>query len=462
MNHRRTVLVTVLSLFFIFCSVSFTQEAKPPRHAPDALPGVEPEMLSAEYWIAIQPDADTVIMTLEEISRFNAKIRSKKVKDSETFEGPLTNPILPLELSSTMPGDSLRVLLEHNRSELYTPSPLYGSREFYDNRLVIYSDRMKDGLAVKMNIAAVPKTITRRFGLVVNHSNVRQYPTAVPAYSDAKVMLDRFQVTDLNIGYPAAVLHESADGDFLFVETPLARGWVPAVDIAIVDRAAVRKLAENRNFIMAAGDQVPVYGDPGFRSFARYLFLSETMPLVKKDAKGYLLKMPYRGPDGSLQITSGYVRPDADVHVGLLPYTKRTVLTQMFKLLNTPYGWHGQDNKRDCVGTLRVVFQCAGIETGRAITLASENRIPVDTKLSVEEKMAKVTAIEPAITVVSSPGHTALLLGKGRNGKLYFMHQGGWGYDENGVHFIVNRVSINDVQHSWFNISQPNLYTVMR
>ena len=172
--------------------------------------------------------------------------------------------------------------------------------------------------------------------------------------------------------------------------------------------------------------------------------------------------MPYRAPDGSLQLTEGHVRPDADVHAGLLPYTKRSVLTEMFKLLNTPYGWHGQDNKRDCVGTLRVVFRCMGIETGRSIEQASGNRIPMDSKLSDAEKLTKVAAIEPVITIVSNPDHVALLLGKAKNGKLYFMHQGGWGYDEGNQHFIVNRVSINDVQHKWFSISQPTLYTVMR
>ena len=42
------------------------------------------------------------------------------------------------------------------------------------------------------------------------------------------------------------------------------------------------------------------------------------------------------------------------------------------------------------------------------------------------------------------------------------MHQGGWGYDEGDQHYIVNRVSINDVEHKWFHISQTNLYTVMK
>jgi len=470
MNGKMFVVSMITALCFIASASPLSaQETAKPRHAPNALPGVEPEMLTASYWIALQPDADKVILSPADIGRFNAKNRMKANK-GESFEGPLVNPILPLALPATMPGDSLTIRLAHNRDQLYNPDPLYDSRDYYDNRLVIWSDPMKDELAAKLNMQGVPRTITRRFGLVVNHTNVRQYPTSVPGYHDIGVMLDRFQITDLHIGYPVAVLHESADGDFLLAETPLAVGWIPAADVALADRETVRSMAYPKKFLMGCADKVPVYGDAARKNFARFLHMSETMPLAGGAAVsgaapsgGYTVRMGYRTPDGSLGIAAGYLKPDADVHEGWLPYTKRTVLTQMFKLLNTPYGWHGQDNKRDCVGTLRVVFRCAGLETGRAISRASDNRVPVDPKLSDTEKTAIVSGIEPVITVASNPGHTALLLGKARNGKLYFMHQGGWGYkNEKGEKLIVNRVSINCVEHSWFSISQPDLYTVMK
>ena len=214
---------------------------------------------------------------------------------------------------------------------------------------------------------------------------------------------------------------------------------------------------------MAAGHRVPVYGDPSFSNFSRYFYFSATLPLVRQAGFGYVVQMPYRRTDGSLGIANGYIKPDADVHTGYLPYTKRNVLTQIFKLLNTPYGWCGQDNKRDCVGVQRVLFRCFGIVTGRYIRDASNNQVLVDSKLSTEEKLAKVAEIEPVITVASAPGHVVLYLGEGRNGMLYFMHQGGWGYkDENGDHLIVNRVSINAAIHKWYHIDTPNRYTIMR
>ena len=191
--------------------------------------------------------------------------------------------------------------------------------------------------------------------------------------------------------------------------------------------------------------------------------MSATAPLVSNDKDMYIVEMPLRKSDGSLGIVNGYVKPDADVHIGYLPYTKRSIINQMFKLLNTPYGWHGQDNKRDCVGTLRVVFRCCGLITGRHMSAASTHRVEFDSSLSIQDKTAEVSKIEPVITTASGPGHIVLYLGKARNGKLYFMHQGGWGYkDEDGRNLIVNRVSINVATHSWYSIEKPNVFTTLK
>ena len=458
-------LFLILSLAFISTFVSLmqaghAQEAKP-RHAPNALPGVEPAMLTADYWIALYPDADEVIMTPEEIRRFNAIVRSR-ANVEEGFEGPSRKPLLPLSMPRTMPGDSLRFILSHNRDKLFNPDALYGSEDYYDGRNAIYSDVMKQEIADRMNLDAVPGVVRRRYGIVVNHAMVRQYPTDVPGYHNTTTALDRFQVTDLCIGNPVAILHESTDGDYLYVECPLARGWIAARDIAVGSLADIRGIVGSEPFLMAAGNKVPVYGDPGCKRFARHFYFSARLPLVRRAGHAYVVSMPYREEDGSLGITNGYVKPDADVHVGFPPYTTRNVLTQIFKLLNTPYGWHGQDNKRDCVGVQRVLFRCFGIETGRFIRDASDNKVLVDSKLSVDEKIAIARKVTPVITVASAPGHVVLFLGEGGNGKLYFMHQGGWGYkDENGDHLIVNRVSINEVTHSWYNIKTPNCYTIM-
>ncbi|MCE5251909.1 SH3 domain-containing protein [bacterium] len=460
-------------LITVFSTPVWSQEPKP-RHAPDILPGVEPEMNTPGYWIRLQLDADTVIMTPEEIVKFNEKLRNKHVEFRDRFGKPdpmisnyleklsiglFMNPILPLGLPDTVPGDSLRVWLKDNTDYLF-------SRDFYDNRNAIYSDRMKKDIIGKMNASAVPDVITRRFGLIVKRADMRLYPTSTPGFSETKWEMDYFQTTGVYSICPVAILHESADGDFYYVQSPIARGWMAAENIALADRKTIRKLVEDKNFLMATGSKVPLYGDPEFRNFIRYFYMSATVPLIKQTGKGYTVSLPYRMADGSLGMTQGYVKPDADVHVGYLPYTKRNVITQFFKMLDEPYGWADQQNKRDCSGTGRVVIDCFGFVTGRwpnFILLASDHQTYIDPALSTEAKLAEAAKIEPVITFAGTGGHIVLFLGKAQNGKLYFIQMAGWGYtDENGQNLTVNRVAVNSAEHKWYDINQPKVFMTLR
>jgi hypothetical protein len=474
MRKTRLIAPVLWVIFLVAFSVPSRSQEPKPRHAPDVLPGVEPEMNTPEYWISLQDDADTVIMTPEEIVRFNEKLRNKNVVFQDRFSKPdpmksnyleklsiglFMNPILPLDLPDTMPGDSLRVWLKDNTKYLF-------SNDFYDDRNAIYSDKMKQEIVDRMNADRVPDVITRRFGLIVKRADMRLYPTATPGFSETKWEMDFFQTTGIYTITPVAILHESVDGDFYYVQSPIARGWISAENIALAGRDAIRKLTSDKNFLMATGDKVPVYGDPSFKNFVRYFYLSATIPLIKHDSRGYTVKLPYRKTDGSLGMAKGYVKPDADVHIGYLPYTKRNVITEIFKMLGQPYGWADQQNKRDCSGTELVVIRCFGIVTGRwpnFILLASDHQTYINPALSTEEKMAEAAKIEPIITWAGTGGHLTMFLGKARNGKLYFIQMAGWGYDDdNGDHLIVNRVAVNSAEHRWYDINSPRVFMTLR
>lgn len=198
------------------------KEKPAPKHAPSLLPGVEPEMLSADYWIALNADADEVVMTSEDIKRFNEKVRNKKVVFKDRFGKPdplipnyteklsiglYMNPNLPLDLPNTMPGDSLRVWLRSNIEYLY-------SRDFYNTRNATYNDEMKQEIVDAINIDSVPDVITRHYGIIVKRADMRLFPTAAAGFSETQWEMDYFQTTGIYIINPAAILYESADGDF--------------------------------------------------------------------------------------------------------------------------------------------------------------------------------------------------------------------------------------------------------
>lgn len=462
-----------VAVFVLASCVVYAQDEYP-KHSPETLPGVEPRMLTADYWIALQNNPDEVVMTADQIQEFNRKVREKRVVLSEKFgkanplerefviteiKGPVMNPLQPLEMPATLPGDSLRVRLRSNVDWLY-------SRDFVDGRNATWSDTMKKDLVADMNIDAVPVEITRRFGIVVHHALVRHYPTEVPGYSNAKWEMDMFQATGLMVGNPVAVLHTSVNGDYLYIESPISRGWVKASDIAFGSRRNIAKLTGDDKFLMVTSHCVPVYTDRDFNVFDRYVYMSGTLPLARQRKDAWEVKLPVRRPDGSVDTVKGYIKPDADVHVGYLPYTKRNVLTQIFKLIDQPYGWADQDNKRDCSGTQRILLRCFGIITGRHpsfILSASDHQTFIDRDWSTEEKTKKVAALEPVITLAGNSGHIVMLLGKAQNGKLYYIHQAGWGYkDESGEYLTVNRVSVNAADHSWYSINSPGVYTTFR
>ena len=141
---------------FILCTSPLTAQEQNYVHAPSPLPGVEPAMHTPEYWIALQDDADDVIMTPAEIEAFNRQVRTKKVAPRDYYGKPdplfgsltsltnmglFINPILPLDQPSTLPGDSLRAWLGFNIDMLYKPFNLWGSEEYYDGRNVRYDKK---------------------------------------------------------------------------------------------------------------------------------------------------------------------------------------------------------------------------------------------------------------------------------------------------------------------------------
>ncbi len=455
-------------------ATSAQQDEQSPIQAPRALPGVEPEMLTPDYWIALQNNPDEVIMTPAQIEEFNAGVRTKRVEFRDRFGKPdpllsnfrekmsiglFMNPILPLDLPETIPGDSVRAWLAENEQFLR-------AKTFYDDRNVVYSDDMKNAIVENMNRDAIPDTITRSWGITVFRADVRLFPTVVPGFSETKWEMDYFQTTAVYTLEPVAVLHQSRTGDFFYVQTPIARGWVAADRIALTDRESVRDLTNDQNFLMATGDRVPVYGDPARTRFAADLYFSARLPLEEAGADGYRVMLPMRRADGALVLSSGWIASDADVHKGYLAFTKRNMLTQIFKLLDQPYGWADQQNKRDCSGTQRVLLKCFGIVTGRwpNFILAAPSHITyIDSALSTEAKIAQVKRLEPVITLAGNGGHIVMLLGEGRNGKLYYMHQAGWGYkDENGRQCTVNRVTINEATHAMYRIDGVNVYSTFR
>ena len=64
--------------------------------------------------------------------------------------------------------------------------------------------------------------------------------------------------------------------------------------------------------------------------------------------------------NGEFATDTAWLAGDADVYVGLLPYTRRNIVKTAFKLLDNPYDFTGTFFGRQHETTYRDIFGCFG------------------------------------------------------------------------------------------------------
>ena len=457
----------MLILLFIFLMTGPTvhgAENDFPVRAPAAVKGTTEAMLSPDFWTARIENPDRVVMTVSQIEALNAKNADREVPPDHPYaknirrierDGPLFRRMKPLDSGGAFPGETVRERLRANNERL-----LKGT--FYDYWELPLTDKKKAEIIDACALDSVPETIRPKTAMIVRHTSARLYPTPEPAYR-MRGYLDDNNVTSLDIGMSAAVLHASKTGDYLFVMTPIAWGWVPAADLAFGSRDQIRKYREASDFVVAVDHKVPFYADAGFTMYGGSLYLGERAALAGKTAGGFTISVPVREFDGSLSFRGGWIRRDALVSEGWLPYTQRNVITTAFRILERPYGWHDSWGERDCGGIMRVIFNCFGFTLPRYWSfeqLCSDRATFVGDMDDVAEKNRLLATMPAGITFTGTTGHIVLYLGS-VDGTPYSIHQCGWNYKDGEVEYKMARVVVSDYINIGFTMDRVQYFTPM-
>ncbi|MCE5249422.1 SH3 domain-containing protein [bacterium] len=425
--------------------------------APEIVPPATEAMQHPEFWISrIDGDPDKVFLTPLQIKELNRKNHTRPPERTDingakktfapvlldgNFAGICFNTEDPLAIRS-ITGDSLRVWLGRTRKYLE-------SGDFWDRRQILYPAARKRELIESMDETSIPAVVKPQYGIVVVHTLNRIVPTHEKVYRSQYGWLDGFQNAVFETGMPVAVLHRTKNGDWYYVKSEYAFGWVPASSVATGTVEEIRRLSDPDDFIVALAHTVPVYGDRGCKTWARDFYQGVRLRLVKKTVEGYEILVPFRRADGTLEAVPGWVKPDADVSVGFQPFTQRNIITTIFKLLNRPYGWGGTDHERDCVGTIRSVYRTFGINMSRMTYFElyfPDNVIVFPADTPKEVKYRYLDSCPPAVTVCGFDWHVVMYLGK-VDGVHYIIHQNGYSYhDTDGTEIRVGRVSVNHTE----------------
>ncbi len=363
-----------------------------PGTAPDS--GIEASEETA-VWIARyeglfgEGAADEVLLTSDEIAAYNRRIIDgcATVVDiaavPESLEGTNVRGMLLIDLPA--------VELFNDDGEPFSWDP------------------------VRANAApeTVPDTVIPQRAVVTARCDMKSLPMSSGLYEGKDRYYSKIQLTELIVGMPVWVLHESADGAFLFVQSYYYIGWIPSDSAALCGEEDFRLFAEPEDPVTVIRVSVPC-GDT-------VLDMGVRLPIREEADDGWTVFLPTRGEDGRLVLADFELKKDEAVR-GYLPYTMRNFYMEAFACLGTPYGWGGSDGGLDCSGFVCAVFRTFGIYLPRDTRDQKDHAgiAHAADGLTQEEIDGLLTGSRYPVCL-HSPGHVMLCLGE-ENGVPTVIH----------------------------------------
>ena len=389
--------------------------------ASQLLPNVSPKMEKPEFWIKKIQNPGRILLTSEEIRRMNEEnlkkqelflCRVKDLKEEWTKE-----EILSL-LKEDWEGFGKTEEVRYGRNGIPLKEPFWSE------------------LKNNLNQESLKEQNQLLFGLIVKRTDIRVFPTDERSMSTpTNHEFDRFQHSSVSPGSLIGIYHLSKDKHWAYVQTGFIRGWVRMKDLAITKEKNEAQNYEKKDRLLITGNFVNIFGDSILQQQIFMAQMGNSFPLISMPGTSeprYVIKIPYREHNGQLAFRKGYISKDEDVHRGFLPYTQENVARQAFKMLHQPYGWGEMDGGRDCSRFTMDVFATFGILMPRNSKLQAMIGMPLLKKGEESVKGTKkvLDRVIPLATLLRSPGHIMLYLGKD-HGKYYVIHSI-WGIQKSG------------------------------
>ncbi len=394
--------------------------------AEGPVPGVPAEVEYAGYWTRTASNPDELILTPEEIEKFNRE-------NPMNGEGIIDIMSLPAEID----GAEIRGHLAGNASY------------FLEAKLYITSDipletAERRRITALMDTSGVPDVIQLKFGVMLRREQGKDWPTMIPLMGvPGDIEFDRAIGSALDMGDPVALLHVSRDGRWSYVRNEMYTCWIHSDAVAFGDSAVIKELTDRTAPLVAVGHRVSVYGAPGDAAAAGAIQMGSFLPLRTAGKDFCEVLFPGRGQNNELVAKRGYVRRSSDVSLGFLPYTLRNVYRQCFVLFGRRYGWGGMYEERDCSGYIMDVFRCFNIQLPINSTSQAKAAKAVISLEGMEReiRLELLKSLPGGISLLQMPGHIMIYMGE-INGMPYAIHDfWAWRTPSGKGHDIVHRAA---------------------
>jgi len=215
-----------------------------------------------------------------------------------------------------------------------------------------------DAMRANAGLKSFPNTAM--YGITVRNADLREMPSHTPRFSeptpDPRINpFDYFQYSLLPVGTPVFIAHTSRDGNWYYVETPVAAGWVDANDIGIVDEAFEASY-KTGSYVAVLRDNVPLPG-----SLAGQVNIGTVLPLAPSQSDNTRLAVLVPVKNGSRATVVTLTLAHEDAAIKPLPMTPAQVALIGNVMMGQRYGWGGMFGDRDCSALTRELLTPFGI-----------------------------------------------------------------------------------------------------
>ncbi|SEK39969.1 SH3 domain of SH3b2 type [Pseudoxanthomonas sp. GM95] len=451
-RHRhapRLLATTMLALWLAFAAGHVAARVVAPQVPIDPVTGVvgvDPPKLTAAYWTRQQAHPDRVLLDRAGIAAQNARMRA---------QDPAIHDLraLPAQLPRAAIDKDIQALSSTPKRTLYA---LDG--QMLDAKAL---DALHDSLALD----AIADSTPVRYGLVTHRADLRTFPTAQRVFSTTDDHdIDRFQESALFPGDAVAVLHESRDGQWLFVTSERYSAWIEKRHVGIGSAQQVFDYGARGPYRVVIGatattvftPEQPQVSQLQLDMGVRVPVLADWTPSAPVNGQmpytSWVIQLPVRDASGALQLVPALLPRTADTAADYLPLTPRNFLSQAFKFLGERYGWGHSYDARDCSGFTSEIYRSFGVLLPRNTSQQAVS--PALDRIAFAESDAdskRTNAVKQLALgdMVYIPGHVMVVIGKA-NGLTYVIHDtagGGWAdADGKRVAGHLNGVSVTPLE----------------
>lgn len=270
------------------------------------------------------------------------------------------------------------------------------------------------------------------FGMVTTRTALRRFPTTQRAFDrQGGADIDRLQESALFPGTPVAVLHESRDKKWYFIQAENYAAWISAEMVGLGPRDMVMAHAVRQPRRYITGSQVQTVFHPYAKQVSGLILdMGSNYPIrtdwpLSKPVNGqgswgsWILELPLRLDNGMLHFKPALLPRSADSASMPLPASQATLIRQGFKFLGERYGWGHGYNGRDCSGFVSEVYRSMDIllprNTGDQQRSTAFERIVFGPELARAQRMDKLKQLRIG-DLVFIPGHVMMVIGQDEHG----------------------------------------------